>query len=451
MRGSGVTTPRGPFLALALLGVTLAVYGSLVPLDFADLSPEEVSDRLAGVLEPEFHASSRIDLAVNFLLFVPIAFFGLGFLTRGRTDARSVIGPALLLCVGCLSLSLVIEVAQVWFPPRVPSALDVMAQMAGTLIGIVLWTILGAGTSAWMRAGAGALRPRQRGEWFLQGWAVVLFLYSLLPLDLTLSPADLHEKFKNGHVRLIPFTWEYGTIWRAAWELGLDAALMVPIGMLARLGRIGSRSRGTAFTIGLAYVLLVEFCQVFVASRISDVTDILSGGVGVALGVAWADRLRSSPAQGTRRVATQSRWQPWVAGCAYTLLLLLIFWAPFDFRFDGDFVRPGLGDFFRTPLANAQESGAFLAVSALLRKFLLFAPLGACAAWAVSAFQPAPRRVALFVLFLLIGALAVGIELGQVLLPDRTGSFGDAMVMLIGALAGAVGFAFLMAKRRSRR
>ena len=58
-----------------------------------------------------------------------------------------------------------------------------------------------------------------------------LLVYSVLPLDLTISAADLVRKYRAGTIQLIPFSdlrlsigWLYGLL--------RDTAVFIPVGML---------------------------------------------------------------------------------------------------------------------------------------------------------------------------------------------------------------------------
>lgn len=83
--------------------------------------------------EDSFHAT---DLAVNILGFVPFGFFY--FLYRTRTRPNRTTGNVLLTVLSAAILSTAIELIQVYLPTRYSQAADIVCNIAGAILGIIL-------------------------------------------------------------------------------------------------------------------------------------------------------------------------------------------------------------------------------------------------------------------------------------------------------------------------
>src|SRR4051812_24811129 len=84
-RGAEIPPPRrGHYVAIALAFVALALYGSLLPMEFQAVSWEDALLRFRQIpwLSPSFE--SRSDWAANIFLFVPIGFFAAAALRVDR-------------------------------------------------------------------------------------------------------------------------------------------------------------------------------------------------------------------------------------------------------------------------------------------------------------------------------------------------------------------------------
>lgn len=239
----GLFNPRRPptLTRLLFLAVTAAiVYLSLYPLTGWRLrQPSMFSFFLHGL--PRHY--SQADVVSNIAAYV---LFGL-LLLLGWFDSdrplRAVVGTGLLGFV----LSASLESLQSYLPARVPSLLDVYANVAGTLLGATFAIAVGRS-----RARRGADRQPVSLQWYRQGpalgWVLLIaWVISQLPTQRLL--------FSTGHV----LDWLGGPLARVAQGLAPaalqgvleTAAIAVMIGVLgvlvmdlvrpvgARLGWIG--------------------------------------------------------------------------------------------------------------------------------------------------------------------------------------------------------------------
>lgn len=95
---------------------------------------------------------SRSDLLANALLFVPIGFMLAGAILVDRRSRRLRVLATLLTLLSSAAVSSVLEFLQIFAPGRVPSPIDIMAQVLGCTIGLVAWMAGGDAVTRWLRA-----------------------------------------------------------------------------------------------------------------------------------------------------------------------------------------------------------------------------------------------------------------------------------------------------------
>ena len=401
------------------------VYGSWAPLAPVALPPGEAWARFLALPGPGQGGFSRIDLAVNFLLTVPLA-FGAAWLVAAqpapglRRLLRVLLVPALLL------LSVAVEFGQVFFPPRTPSWSDVAMQALGSGVGLLLHALLGARARVFV-AGLSAAQPvAQRLQRWLMLYLLLLLAWQLMPLDLSLSPVELYRKWRDGRVVLLPFSALPASPWDAAWQIGADLLLWLPVGALGWQA-LGQPAPARLLGRGLALVAAVELGQLFVLSRVSDVTDLFVGTAGVLAGAVLARALRGWGAWPDAR----RRRLLHAALAAWLVFVVAVLWLPFDFEAARGSAAAWWAAVSRPPLATYFERSEYGALGEILRKLAVFGPGGLLLALLARGERPSvwPRVLAL-------AALALGLEAGQVLLPAKLADLSDAALGLAGGLLG---------------
>lgn len=401
------------------------VYGSWAPLALVELPPGEAWARFLALPGPGQGAFSRIDLAVNFLLTVPLA-FGAAWLVAAQPapGARRLL--AALLLPALLALSVAVEFGQTFFPPRTPSWSDVAMQALGSGVGLLLHMLFGARARVFVAGLAAAQPVAQRVQRWLWLYLMLLLVWQLMPLDLSLSPVELYRKWRDGRVVLLPFSALPSSPWEAAWQVGADLLLWLPVGALGWQA-LGQPAPARLLGRGLALVAAVELCQLFVLSRVSDVTDLFVGTAGVLAGAGLAQALRGWSAWPDAR----RRRLLHAALAAWLVFVVLVLWLPFDFEAARGSAAAWWAAVSRPPLATYFERSEYGALGEILRKLAVFGPGGLLLALLARGERPPvwPRALAL-------GTLALVLEGGQVLLPAKLADLSDAALGLAGGLLG---------------
>jgi glycopeptide antibiotics resistance protein len=446
---------RRTYAAGAAAAILFALYGSLVPFEWRPVSMAEAVREYAGFwARLRINWTTRSDLIANILLAVPIGFFVMGSLSLDRRAFSARLGRAAATLVsGCL-LALLFEFLQIFVSNRVVSQRDVFAQALGTLIGLTGWWLLGQTMSDWLRGHHGARRAGlppglQRLRAILTIYAAGWLVSMLQPFDLTLSPAEIWHKAKGGGINFVPFGAPFASGADRVWDVISALVSAVPLGGLALLSMVdlGVRKRqGLALAAGVLFVSASELVQILVVNRVVDVTDVMTGSLGIWLGI-WATvRYITLPARSSDVPVAGGGWAVGhkamaavACSLAWSGVLAFYHWKPFAFDFTPAHVGERMQQMSLLPLRQYQfETGAQVLAQATLKGGLGI-PLGLCLAAATADVW----RVALhgeklrWMLALGIGALVFGaIEAGQLFLPQRVPDVTDVLWGTLGTAAG---------------
>jgi glycopeptide antibiotics resistance protein len=434
---------RRTYAVATLMYALFVIYGSLVPLKFQPLALDQAFEQFSKIFVLPLLVDSRTDVLTNVLLFIPLGYCWLAALRTDRRGGVGLLTAALLIIVSCAALSVGIEFTQMFFRGRTVALSDIIAECSGGIVGVVLWLSCGEIVTAFARSFSVEREPTALIQRLLLVYCVGLFVSQVLPLDLTLGLGELAQKYRSGRIVLVPFGYTHSSWFTAAWDHLTDIALNAPLGVAAALlwTPPGTRRRPwVAFGAGVAAVSFIELAQLFVFSRFSDVTDLVTGSIGVALGVAAVTALSD------RRTAAMVR--PNAAGGAPPLariavvvwiaVLVSYHWRPFDFTVDHRRVIVGLHELLSVPFSWYYAATEFHAFTEMSRKILLALPLGVLLglSWPVDRARSPISRLRLPILAGLAFCLLFAIEVGQVFLPGRVPDVTDAIVGELGVVAG---------------
>ncbi len=402
------------FIALIFSGLT--VYGSMVPLTFNDAGwTQGWRDFADAMRQPASPALNQLDWTTNALIFGFLGFVWMTALLDARQGriAAALLAPAVWIAL--LGLGAFTEFAQTFVPARTVSRFDLAAQALGLTGGIGLWIAARPRLAEPFRH---ALRDRAAslGRSLLLLNVVGYLMYAVMPLDFITSSTEWHAKRASHQVNLIPFTYPWPSAGIAAWELVSDLLLAVPIGVwLAQFRR--------PLLMALALFVGVELAQCVLRSRVCDSTDVIVAVAGAAIGLQLAGR------EGRLWLNFPPGW--YLAAAVYALALLVLHLAPFRFDAAGFTAEALQRELFVPPFTRLYQSSPFTALDQLLRRFLLGLPLGVLLALAL------PRgRFAMICGLIVVVVWFLLIELLQAASPAHTGDFTDAVLALMGVIAG---------------
>jgi VanZ family protein len=273
-------------ILLAALGYLIfVVYGSLVPLDYTPFPLYQALEKFKNIPFLDLGIESRADWIANILLYIPLSFLVMGvfrnYLIKGFFYSICV---SVFVAVFCIALAISIEFVQQFFPPRTVSLNDLLAESLGTLIGIMLWFLIGEKLQKYFRLIG-------QGNWLSIKSAIILFLpvyvfLSLFPFDFVTSMSELDNKLTSGHDSFF-FDIEacQDSLLRCVVKLVVEMLVLVPLGgLFAALPYVPYRY-GLAVVLGFILGILIEFTQVFIYSGSGQGLSILTRMMGVAIGV----------------------------------------------------------------------------------------------------------------------------------------------------------------------
>ncbi len=406
----------------------------MVPLDFHNRPLAEAWIAFRDIYSTSLSFSSRADWLVNILLFIPLAFLlaGAAWPTRGMVVCTLAVLGVFVVCLG---LSIAIEFIQLFFPHRTPSLNDIVAQTVGTGLGLAAWIAFGSRLSAWFIGWRSARSPLDVWKRLLYSYLFVLFAYNLLPLDLTISPVEILHKWREGRLVLLPFSFVFTDPIEAFYALVVDILVWTPASFLWCLAFPRKRLHSWLSLVGAATTL--EFLQLFVYSRISDITDIFTAAIGAAIGVWLAGRMSRPAAGKAAQPLFHPSWGWFLLALAWIIVLTAIFFYPFNFQMDREFLAERLQGARKVPFEVYYFGSEYRAATEVMHKTGFFLPLGALLALAVISIQNYMwRRYASIAALAMIGMVAFGIEAGQLFVPDKNVDVTDWALEVLGGFTG---------------
>ena len=449
-KGSDLRSVRQPLLFLALLYLVFVIYGSLVPLHFHAQPWDQAVARFRAIPYLNLGIGSRADWVANILLFIPLAFVWLGVMWSRRFMARLL--ATLVVIAACATLCVGIEFTQIFFPPRTVSLNDIIAESIGTVIGIVGWWTFGGRLSRWYVDWRSIKESATFAERLAWTYVAAIFIYGVLPLDLTISAVEIFHKWREGKLILIPFAGLPPEPSLALFNVTMDALMWAPPAFLWRIS--GKRSSLKVWGMTMGGAALLEVLQLFVYSRVTSVTEVImaavGGAMGVFLGVNYVAGVRPGDEM-KRSTATSDISKtllPLVLALLWVFGLAVLFWYPFNFRTDGAFLHERLHTFLtRVPFEAYYYGTEYRAATEVLHKVLFFIPLGAILAWFVSQLRWTWRGIGTFMSLLLIAGTALAIDLGRLALPEKNPDSMDIILQWVGGVLGYIIIRIILSRK----
>lgn len=158
-----------------------------------------------------------------------------------------------------------------------------------------------------------------------------------------------------------------------------DILIWIPITILWILTKPLSNKQ-VIFNVIITAVI-IEFCQLFVISRYTDVTDIVTATIGAYLGVYFVTKFRLINRPTVKKNTKDEQYIKWtklgfVALVIWLIILIFVYWYPFDFRIENKFISTRINSFFSVPFSSYYYGSEYLAITQLLRKIIFGLPLG---------------------------------------------------------------------------
>lgn len=271
-------------LRLFLFYTLFLTYSCAVPFNFGITVPE-ILDNIGEIRWIPYFINGRreslMDIASNLLLFVPFGFFLAGyFISRIKTSGTLVICFMTGAFVSCLQ-----ETIQLFSIDRISSVTDIFNNSIGS--------VFGASTAILYHKKIECIvKPfliRQLKKPLLEINVYILFLsvlfLGIIPMDISIDVSYLKSavKYFIYHTEIVPEKW-------VMIQSSINNFMMFLFagGLLFATYRKKRNSFVRGFyslVVSVAYIVLIEFVQLFIVSRSSSVSNIFFGFLGVLSGI----------------------------------------------------------------------------------------------------------------------------------------------------------------------
>lgn len=428
-----MSASRKIFFLVGFAYLLFVVYGSLVPLDFHPQPFDLALRNFSHIRYLQLGMDSRADWVANILLYIPLPYVWLGCISRRGRVFRLVLS-SFVIFVFCVALSLAIEFTQQFFPPRTVSLNDIIAEILGTAIGIVLWWASGERLRNLVETLFAQGKRAAYAGLFL--YAIGYMAFSLFPYDFLISAGEISGKFSSNYFHWFASQSTCGSALRCGAKLIAEAATVAPLGLL--FGFVSSRTgwplvRSAAW-IGFWLGLSIETLQFFLVSGLTLGASVFTRVIGVAVGAASGQSLRRTSIWPLLYLLRP--FMPLTIGL-YILLAAAVTWlgkGPLLSLNDG---LRRLSEIRFMPFYYHYYTSESAAMASLFGVAIMFFPIGVQYwIWHVTQLREFVARGTIKAVFL-GGVISSGVEVGKLFL---NGARPDPTNVLIGSLAAGAGF-----------
>lgn len=428
------------FFLITLAYLVFVVYGSLVPLDYQPFSLDQALIKFQSIPYLDLGIDSRADWIANILLYVPLSFLILAcFYSKSISYSRFVI--PLFVFIFCSATAVVVEFVQQFFPPRTVSLNDLIAEVSGTVIGIVFWFSFG-----------NQFRNHFRQISFKNSLSVNSSIYifvasyvflSLFPFDFVTSIHELSNKLNLGHDGFfINLEVCRESVFRCAIKYVVEILSVVPLGALfAKLPFTKNRNI-LAIGVGFMLGLIIELAQVFIYSNSGQGVSVITRMIGMAIGVHGFEFIQRN----------SNIFRLWLNKTIWLILLLYLLvliaingWLDQSWGGVDDAWRK-LNETQFLPFYYFYYTSETIAVTSLLSNIASYIPVGGFF-WLFVFQNPDRQKFSNFFVGVIAGFLSVIIETGKLFLDSK---HADPTDILIAFAAGAGAYALLMHIQKQR-
>lgn len=426
-----------PLFILSLFYTLFIIYGSLVPLKFQSVPWDIAVERFINIPYLDLGIHSRADWVANILLFIPFSFFWMLYLYF-KHPVQIKFHPlhAFFILIAGIFLTFAIEFAQIYFPQRTVSINDLIAEMLGSVLGLIFYWGFGDLAKIWIMK----WNTKNKQQVILYAYLFLLFGYGVLPLDLTISPVEIYHKWSDGKIYLIPFLYSFhGSIIEKAYQFSTDIIIWIPASILLILSTKKTPKQVLLWILGAA--LLLELIQLFIYSRISDTTDLITAFMGAWIGILIAKKWTLPHKKNNLSTSNQNQNNPFLWVIIWSLFLILLYWYPFDFKMDIYFIKERLALFFRAPFTAYYYGSEYRAITSLFNKVAFAIPLGVALAHLNKLIflkfnAILSSKLLFFIAFIYVVLFSLLLELGQLFLVKKSIDSADCLLTILGSYIG---------------
>ncbi|WP_020146104.1 VanZ family protein [Thioalkalivibrio sp. ALJ15] len=269
----------------AWLSLGFALYLTLLPFEFGGMGLEEAWSLYRDMSLQGPGASGRAQFMANAMMFMPLGFFWMAWLTYGRSHLVWHLGALALVALLGLAATATVEFLQIWLPYRYPAGADIAGNFLGAVVGALMWWGLRRPLLRWRGQLAGPNRVTVPAV--LIAYAILYVAIGLAPFDLVLSTAEWSQRLDSDTWGLWVAAGACTSGLRCISELGLTLVASVPVGILLAygLGRRPSANGAVLMTLAALLAILLEALNLATLSGIAEGRSAVLRGAGFVTGM----------------------------------------------------------------------------------------------------------------------------------------------------------------------
>ncbi len=413
------------------------VYGSLLPFNYQPMSFDKALEQFLDMPYLDIGMEGRQDWVANLVLYIPVSFgAAMFFVPSSRLFFLRALGLAVVLSFS-IFLAVGVEFLQVYFPCRTVSQNDLIAEAAGSLLGVLVYM-------TWGKKLAGIWHDiTSSGTAALKGLLIFYFLgyfaYVLFPYDFLISGSEIMSKLASSQYAwfLVSEQKLHGHELYGYLKLVAEIVFFMPVGVLFAVMNPHRRFDMVSIAVlGLFAGFSIEVMQFFIASGISQGLSILLTMTGFVLGhTSW--NWISGYDQVRVRVST-IRLVCLIVLLIYCGMLMVVNWYGRGPVIPVEAVVEKMGQLVYIPFFYHYRVSESVALFSAAAYFIMYVPAGVlCGLFFVS--QKPIKPVFSIVLSLLsVGFLSFGFEFAKFFLSLAKPDFTNVLLGGLGSLLGCL-------------
>lgn len=427
---------------LLIFYTLFTIYNTLIPFQF-DYNLNDLTKQIERIQwTPYFTSDGRVsltDIVGNILLFIPFGFLFYMFLFYRHK--KNIIPPV----IAGAFLSLLIEFLQLFIAGRNTAPHDLINNTLGSGIGAITASIYSGKVSAFSRKIFYDLFQNKPFALIVLIIGIAQSISAIMPFTVTISVSGIKRSLKS--LNFIPFDYQsVGKLFlRAPNNNDLlpfdftpiieDFLFWMAVGFIIMLcyhlyWKNFKRIKMTMIVAPFIYFCLMEFAQLFITSRTTDINDIISGYAGIIFGYIFFKIIYSS-----KPVLEENLDLLKIPLFLYALFILFAGLRPFDWTLSSQIINRDLSLGSLIPFYAYFTTHSLWSIFDLMNTILYFMPISL-----FISFKLRNRGNSFLLIYLITISLGfltgLGIEISQVFSARRVAEITDVLSYSLGGALG---------------
>ncbi|WP_319574692.1 VanZ family protein [uncultured Desulfobacter sp.] len=414
------------------LYICFIFYGSLLPFEYQYISFHNAIESFFHIPYLHLNMYSREDWVANGILYLPLGYLGCLVLTSRFFFIFRLFAVS---CI-CISIAVIIEFLQLYFPNRTVSLNDLLAEVIGGFAGIFIFLLFGKILKSLFQK---LLQDRDRAfHSLLIFYMIAYFFYCFFPFDFVLSIEELGRKLQNISFNQLLFSSSRSGLGNL-FKIVAEVITILPIGIAMVVFGLRRFKTRSIIVIGLTVGSVIEFSQIFIVSGITQIFSIILKATGISLGYIFTARAYNVGFDWDAIVRVlKSKHIFVILWALYILALIFINWVGRgDFKIPSDFLNM-IGALSFLPFYYHYKMAESQALFLVAAYFLVYLPSGILVATKVLIKEKYIDNQHLLFIFGVGLLLSAGFEFGKLFLEKNRPDLTNLIIGSLSAYTGAM-------------